>query len=326
MLRAGARAEQNGCLEVHRAPHVAPLHRANGLRLATSNCESDGYEQMTNRGHAHKAEISGTELHYVERGEGAPVIFVHGGLGDFRTWLPQVETFSDQYRAISYSRRAHYPNPWPDDYKSEMLTHVEDLAAFIRHLDAAPAHLVGNSYGSYICLLLALRHPTLVRSLVLTEPPIHPLLKRLPGGAALFEEFERDAWKPAGEAFARGDMESGVRLFIEGAVGKEEWEKLTPRVRDAMMKDAPELAVAATSPDFEARMPTVTCADVARVKIPTLLLYGKRSPSMYRLINSELARCLPHAEQATIPHAAHVLHSHNPEAHDRVVLDFLSRH
>lgn len=281
---------------------------------------------MSSRGHSHKAEINGTELHYVERGEGPPLIFVHGGLGDFRTWLPQVETFSGKYRAISYSRRAHYPNPWPDDYKSDMTVHVEDLAAFIEQVHAAPAHLVGNSYGSYICLLLALRHPRLVRSLVLAEPPIHPMLKRLPGGATLFEEFERDAWIPAGEAFARGDLESGVRHFIEGAVGKEEWEKLTPRVLTSMMKDAPELAVAATSPDFEARMPGVTCADVARVKVPTLLLHGKRSPVMYRLINNELARCLPHAEQATIPDASHVLHSHNSQAHDRVVLDFLGRH
>ena len=73
-------------------------------------------------------------------------------------------------------------------------------------------------------------------------------------------------------------------------------------------------------------MPTLTCADVARVKVPVLLLYGKRSPRMYRLINNELARCLPHAEQATIPDAAHVLHSHNPQVHDRLVLDFLRRH
>jgi non-heme chloroperoxidase len=283
---------------------------------------------MENRRLPEKIEVNGTELHYVERGEGTPLVFVHGGLGDFRTWLPQVESFSEQYRAISYSRRAHYPNPWPHDYKSAMAVHVEDLAALIEKLVGGPsprAHLVGNSYGAYICLLLALRHPGLAHTLVLAEPPVQPMLRRLPGGRLLLEEFERDAWRPAGEAFARGDMEGGVRLFIEGAVGREEWEKLTPRVRAAMMKDAPEMAVSATSPDYEARMPDLTCEDVAQIKAPTLLLYGERSPRMYRLINDELARCLPHAEQATIPNAAHVLHSHNPDEHDRLVLDFLGR-
>ncbi|HKP54713.1 MAG TPA: alpha/beta hydrolase [Chloroflexia bacterium] len=280
------------------------------------------------RRHPEKIEVNGTELHYVERGEGMSVVFVHGGLGDFRTWLPQVESFSERYRAISYSRRAHYPNPWPHDYRSVMALHADDLAALIEKLVDGPshkAHLVGNSYGAYICLLLALHHPELVRTLVLAEPPVQPMLRRLPGGTSLLEEFERKAWKPAGEAFARGDMEEGVRLFIEGAVGREEWEKLTPRVRAAMMKDAPEMAVSATSPDYQARMPDLTCEEIAQIEAPTFLLYGERSPRMYRLINDELARCLPHAEQATIPEAAHVLHSHNPEAHDRLVLDFLER-
>jgi hypothetical protein len=47
---------------------------------------------------------------------------------------------------------------------------------------------------------------------------------------------------------------------------------------------------------------------------------------MYYLINDELARCLPYAEQALIEDAAHVLNTHNAEKHDRVVLDFLERH
>jgi pimeloyl-ACP methyl ester carboxylesterase len=63
-----------------------------------------------------RIEINGAELHYVEQGQGDSVVFVHGGLGDFRTWLPQVASFSGRYHAIAYSRRAHYPNAWPADY------------------------------------------------------------------------------------------------------------------------------------------------------------------------------------------------------------------
>lgn len=281
---------------------------------------------MANREQPEKIEVNNTELHYVERGEGVPVIFVHGGLGDFRTWLPQVETFGDRYRAISYSRRAHYPNPWPHDYTAAIIDHVEDLAALINNVVESSAHLIGNSYGAYICLLLTMRYPAMVETLVLAEPPVQPILRRLPGGTQLLGEFEREAWQPAGEAFARGDMEGGVRLFIKGAVGPAEWEKLTPRVRAAMLKDAPEMAVATASANYDIRMPDITCEELANISVPTLLLYGERSPRMYRLINNELARCLPYAEQATIPDAAHVLHNHNPQAHDRVVLDFLNRH
>jgi pimeloyl-ACP methyl ester carboxylesterase len=274
----------------------------------------------------HKLEINGAELHYTERGAGDPVVFVHGGLGDFRTWGPQIGPFADRYRVISYSRRGHYPNAWPEDYTEvAMLRHVEDLAVLIEKLDLGPSHIVANSYGGYISLHTALKFPHLIRTLALAEPPVHPLLQRLPGGGALLQEFMRTAWLPAGRAFSEGDMEGGVRLFIEGAVGKGEFDKLPPRVREAMMKNAPELA-AATATEFTVHMPDLTCDDAAEIEAPTLLMRGGLSPRMYYLINDELARCLPQAEQALVPDAAHVLHNHNPEAHNAIVLDFLSKH
>ena len=275
--------------------------------------------------HHGNIQVNGTELHYAEQGEGAPVIFVHGGLSDYRTWNPQLGPFSERYRAISYSRRGYYPNPWPEGYSAcSLLEHVEDLAAFAAALHLPPAHIIGNSYGAYVSLVLAVEHPKLVRTLVLAEPPVHPLLPRLPGGSALFEEFMSRAWRPAGEAFARGDMEGGVRLFIEGAVGTGEYGKLPEGVRNAMMKNAPEMAVS-TRTEFSMHMPDLTCEEVAEVRAPTLLLHGANSPRKYFLINDELARCIPDAEQAEIPDAAHVLHNHNPEAHNRIVLDFLAR-
>src|SRR5438477_3747852 len=274
---------------------------------------------MSERTQLNKLWVNDTELHYVEQGEGDAVVFVHGGLGDFRTWGPQMGPFSERYRVVSYSRRGHYPNAWPENYSSiAMMPHVEDLAALIERLGLGRAHIVANSYGGYISLQLARKYPQLVRAMALAEPPVHPLLLRLPGGKAILEEFMRDAWGPAGEAFARDDLEGGVRLFIEGAVGKGEFDRLPPKVREGMMKNAPELKVA-TATEFSVHMPDLTCEDAARIEAPTLLMRGELSPRMYYLINDELARCMPHAEQALIPGAAHVLHSQNPEAHNQVV-------
>ena len=50
------------------------------------------------------------ELHYIERGKGVAVIFVHGSLGDYSTWDAQLGPFAETYRAIAYSRRYNYPN------------------------------------------------------------------------------------------------------------------------------------------------------------------------------------------------------------------------
>ena len=272
-----------------------------------------------------KLTVNGTELHYLDVGEGDPLVFVHGGLSDFRTWRPQMEPFAARYRVIAYSRRAYYPNPFPPDYtECDMMQHVSDLASLIERLGLGQVRIVANSYGSYISLVYALHHSHNVSAMALAEPPIHPLLRLLPDGEQLFQEFMRETWRPARAAFDTGDMEEGVRLFVEGAVGDGEWEKLPHKVREAMMPNAPEMAVATRTP-LSVQMTTFTCEDAARIVTPTLLLYGGNSPLKYRLINDELYRCLPNVERAIIPGAAHVLHSHNPQEHNRVVLNFLDR-
>src|SRR5438128_1923332 len=163
---------------------------------------------MAERARPKKIEVNGTELHYIEQGEGDPLVFVHGGLGDFRTWGPQLEPFSERYHVVSYSRRSHYPNPWDEELSSySMDTHVADLAGLIEGLKLGGVHIVANSYGGYISLLLALRRPELVRAMVLAEPPVHPLLRRLPGGEEMFQAFMERAWRPAGQAFKNGDLE-----------------------------------------------------------------------------------------------------------------------
>jgi len=63
-----------------------------------------------------KRDINDTRVEIIERGSGDPVLFVHGSASDYRTWRSQLDDFSNQYRAIAYSRRYHWPNdPIPDD-------------------------------------------------------------------------------------------------------------------------------------------------------------------------------------------------------------------
>ncbi len=50
-------------------------------------------------------QVNGVNLTYIEKGQGDPVILVHGGPGDYPGWSSQVEIFSQKYRAIYYSRR-----------------------------------------------------------------------------------------------------------------------------------------------------------------------------------------------------------------------------
>jgi pimeloyl-ACP methyl ester carboxylesterase len=81
-------------------------------------------------------EINGRRLHYVDQGEEdqQPIIFIHGGLDDYRCWQFQLDSFSNKYRVISYSRRFAYPNKWIGNVAQDNTVedNTKDLAELIR--------------------------------------------------------------------------------------------------------------------------------------------------------------------------------------------------
>jgi pimeloyl-ACP methyl ester carboxylesterase len=117
--------------------------------------------------------IRGANLAYKDLGEGQPLVLIHANISDIRSWDPVAPHLAKNFRVITYSRRYAWPNdeiqdnvadPWQD--------HADDLEAMIEKLDIAPAHLMGNSTGATVALLLAKKRPDLVKSLILEEPPL----------------------------------------------------------------------------------------------------------------------------------------------------------
>ena len=269
-------------------------------------------------------EVNGARLAYTEAGCGESLVFIHGSLEDLRIWRRQVELFSARYRVIAYSRRYHHPNAVPGDgdpvYTAAL--HADDLAGLIETLNLGPAHLVASSFGGCVSLALAVARPELVRSLVLAEPPLMPWLAHIPGGEPFAAAFYANAWEPAQRAFRGGDFEQGIRLFLDGVIGRGAFDRISPSGRRMLLDNAAEMRAETLAPDI---FPALTCADVAALDRPVLLLNGELSPRLFHLINDELARCLPHARKAVIPHTSHAIHVGNPQAYHAAVLKFLER-
>ena len=263
--------------------------------------------------------VGGTSLRYVEAGSGIPVIFVHGSLGSLDSWRAQIDSFARHYRVISYSRRFHPPNPQVADGQEYALArHADDLALLIERLQLGPVHLVGSSYGAYTALLLALKRPELVRSLVLGEPPLLPWLNRSPAGDSLRRAFEREAITPTRAAFALGDSIRALRRFVSGVGGE------TGRVNE-LLPMAFELRLEMrTAP--ETYMPALSCREVGGLMSPVLLVTGAESPRIFHVIADELERCLSTEERVSVPGAGHAMHAANAAFYNSVVLRFLTTH
>jgi non-heme chloroperoxidase len=177
-------------------------------------------------------DVNGTQLHYIERGQEnsnkQSVVFTHAAITDYGVWNFQIEPFSHHYRIISYSRRHSYPNKVEDDFhfaedNNAINQYSSDLAELIKKLQSAPAHLIGHSDGGFVSLYCAYKSPELVKSLVLGEPPVLPLLatSAMEEDRKHFQQFWGNALMPAGEVFRRGEFENGIRVFLDGAMGKK---------------------------------------------------------------------------------------------------------
>jgi non-heme chloroperoxidase len=269
----------------------------------------------------------GIELHYVERGTGVPVVFVHGSLSDGSYWTDQVNAFAEAgYQAIAYSRRYNPPNNNKPQPGYSAITDAEDLAAFIKKLHLGRVNVVGHSYGAFTALFLAARHPEMVRTLVLAEAPAVSLLEHLEGeqaatGKRMFTDIQQRMVKPMQAAFKKGDREAGLRTFINYVLDDPKaWEKLPEGAHQNMLDHAHEWDVMMTTGEL---FPVIEPQAVRAITAPTLLLSGEKSYRFLGLIDEELTRLLPHARRIILPGATHRMWYEQPEACRNDVLEFL---
>lgn len=279
-----------------------------------------------------EVRVNGVTLHYLKRGSGSAVVFVHGGVEDYRAWEEQIEPLAQHYQVVAYSRRYNFPNhnPLQSDQHSATVE-AEDLATLIRKLQLAPARLVGHSYGAYTALLLAARHPELVRSLVLSEPPVLLWLAELPGGPPLLADFMDNLWKPAGSAFRAGDDEKALQMTVDWFGSHEfptigapiRYATLTAEMKQYLRENLLEWRALTTSRDA---FPNLTRADAGKIRLPVLVMTGDHSLAELKLIASELERVMPNVRKVVLPGATHEMWNEFPERCREILLDFLAQH
>lgn len=281
--------------------------------------------------------INGSGFEYIEKGSGTPVVFVHGSINDYRIWEKQIEPFAKQYCVITYSRRYHYPNSWQGDGSDYSITlHAQDLTAFIKTLNLGQVNLIGNSYGAFTSLMTAIKNPGLVKTLVLNEPPVLPLLVSNPDNplqllslfirdfstAKHFMKFGLKHMKPAMKALKNNQLEEGVRLFVSGVLGEGGYEKLSDEVKSTFMDNAAALKVELLGPGF----PPFPKEEASRLTIPTLFVYGENSPKFLHSISDLLLKLLSNSEKVIIPNSSHLTHGENPNDYNERVIEFLAKH
>jgi len=183
--------------------------------------------------------VNDYELAYLEVGAGAPLVCVHGTLGDFRVWSPVLGPLSRRRRVLSLSLRHCFPEHWDgagDDYT--IAQHVADVIGFIEAVATGPVDLMGHSRGGHIAFRVAQLRPDLLRRLVLAEPGGDLDATLTPGGAAAVSASFGARYAATAERVAAGDIDGALTMFAENLGGPGAWASVAAAVRQSWRDNA----------------------------------------------------------------------------------------
>jgi len=253
------------------------------------------------------------EIHCVCRGEGAPVLLIHGLAASHRDWETLAPALSEAgYCAYAVDLPGHGESALeadPDGYDAGAILHM--LVTWIAglHLQVSPV-LIGHSLGGYFSLRYAAAHP--VAGLVLVDPffsrrQLRPVIRFLYHDSDLVVRVARRApdW------LVRPVMSFGMNFT----------EDLPQAVRRQAVADylsaSPEIFYTAATIEEDTSWLQEVCA-------PALVLWGARDLTLLPASFPELLEVLPNAMGLVLPKAGHQPHLSHPEIVDPAVLRFLA--
>jgi pimeloyl-ACP methyl ester carboxylesterase len=241
---------------------------------------------------AQRAGDLGVWTEQVGRG---PDVLLIGGLGDtVESWQLQLNGLSDRYRLIAFDNRGVGRTAMPEGPISAEVM-ADDTAAVLRALDVSSAHVAGFSMGSAIAQELALRHPKLVRSLVLMSTYARP--------DALFRsQLNFWRWLPEGAPSERAFFEAFFTWVY------------TPRAHadglvDQIIEEALAFPHQQSAEAFRAQVDVCFTHDTAdrlsEIAAPTLVLSGEFDVLLPPRVGRSVAAGIPNARFEVMREEAH---------------------
>jgi len=254
--------------------------------------------------------VGDATINYDVAGKGPTVVFIHGWAHNISVWDDQVPAFKSRYRVVRYDSRGFGRSTGYADESAE----PQDLLLLLEALRVKRAYIVGHSRGGSVALRFASAYPSHVAGLVLygafpegfpAPPEVGQMFASLP---AIAKQNGLDsvgkivlaspiAWVPPG----RNDVTDRYRRLWASYSGKD---LLDPHAESG-------------------RVPAVTIAQLANIKVPTLVIVGDHEAPFIAAVADTLAQRIPGAKKVVIPNAGHGAHFAQPASFNSALMDFI---
>jgi len=266
--------------------------------------------------------VNGHRIAYLDRGQGPPVILIHGFGGSMWQWEYQQAALAGQFRVITPDLLGAGLSDKPEiEYRPDQL--LEFLTGFMDALHIPQAVMIGNSMGAGLAIGLALDYPTRVSALILIDGLPARVMDHL-GSPSLRRALTTPApsWivSVGNWLFGGSLLESTLREFIhdpalltQAVLDRSNRNRQRPGLFRALLTVGTNLPL--WERDFAPRIGTITHR--------TLIIWGEEDRVFPIKAGDELHQMIARSQYIRVPNAGHIPQWEQPDVVNAKILSFL---
>ena len=257
--------------------------------------------------------VDGANLHFVIKGQGQPVVLLHGNPGSCQDWSRLYVPISKRYRVIAFDRPGHGHSDRPNHRPITVEVQAEMLHAALTQLQVERPIIVGHSWGGALALVYALNFPNEISGVALLAPAVYEsddgvsFLSKLPGWPVIGDVLNFLFTPLLGAWLVRTDI---AKAFAPDPVPKKylrhvlnEWTR-PKKVKWYSVDDA---LLNQSLPRFADRY--------REIRVPVAIVTGDSDQIVPAEQNAErLYQALPHSHLNLLPQTGHQIPFTNPQA------------
>ena len=249
-------------------------------------------------------KMNGINLNVNIKGDGHPLVIIHGIGGDHTQLENEISQFAKEYKTIALDCRGHGESDKPDNYSLQ--DHVSDILGILDHYEIEKASVLGVSMGSYIAQGIAIAAPERIDKLILTVPKSN----------GLTSSFQRLMSEHAKELEGLNLHESILALLKYMEFNPELMKKHID-IFETKLSPAQFASANKALSNFDFRN------DLPKIKAKTLVISGKydglNPPSEGKIC----ASLIPNATFVEMQYSGHAPMYEEPELYMKIIDDFL---
>ena len=254
-----------------------------------------------------KAELNESKIYYEVYGEEQPLVLISGGSLDNRMWDDQIKEFAAHYQVIRYDMRGIGKSSIPD----KSFSHSDDLYHLLKFLNVEKASILGLSFGAAIAVDFALKHPAMVKALILAAPGLSSSREENLQGALFLSSVAK---------------EKGVSQAIQMILNDSSFSinnSAHQKIREILFDNAHI---------FESDFPLIrfwqppefsVVERLSTISVPTFIIVGSNDYAPIYEIADKLEESIIKSLRVVISDAGHMVNLDNPVGFNNAALSFL---